>query len=79
MTEQLPAFYNLPRGQRLMMLHLVETIRTKGESPTIQELADNFEMFPQNVHSMLKKLEKKGLITREKNAHRGITLPEAKS
>lgn len=71
-------YYNLPRGQRLMMEAIVANIEKKGESPTLQELADKFGMEVPNVHSMLRKLETKGFITRERNAHRGITLMESK-
>lgn len=74
MTET--PFYNMTGAQREIMELIVSSIDARGMSPTLQELADATKRTPQNVRKTLIRLEERGFITREKHAHRGITLKE---
>jgi len=52
-----------------------DKIRNRGYGPTVREIGDNFQISsPNGVMCHLKALEKKGLITREKNMSRAIQL-----
>lgn len=70
-------YYNMTGIQRETMENIVKSIQEKGQSPTLQELADATGRKVQHVHKTLKRLEALGHIKRDKNAHRGITLTEA--
>lgn len=52
-----------------------DKIRNRGYGPTVREIGDHFQISsPNGVMCHLKALEKKGLITREKNMSRAIQL-----
>jgi repressor LexA len=52
-----------------------EKIRNRGYGPTVREIGENFGIrSPNGVMCHLKALEKKGLITRERNMSRAIQL-----
>ncbi len=52
-----------------------DKIRGRGYGPTVREIGDHFQISsPNGVMCHLKALEKKGLITREKNMSRAIQL-----
>ena len=52
-----------------------EKIRNRGYGPTVREIGDKFKISsPNGVMCHLKALEKKGLIEREPNMSRAITL-----
>ncbi len=52
-----------------------DKIRNRGYGPTVREIGDNFQISsPNGVMCHLKALEKKGLITREKNMSRASQL-----
>ena len=77
--SDLPPYYNMTSHQRAVMEAIVKSIHEKGESPTLQELAEATGREFQNVHKTVKRLEELGFISRKKNALRGITLMEAKT
>ncbi len=79
MTGQLPPFYNMPAPQRAIMEFIVRNIQEKGESPTIQEIADETGREPPNVLKTLRVMERRGFIKREERAVRGITLNQVQS
>ena len=67
-------FYNLPDKQRQALHFIVRYIDEKGQSPTHSEIADALDILPQQAHTILNALEKKGKIKRNKGAHRSIEI-----
>ncbi len=67
----------LTERQREVYDFIRDKIRTRGYGPTVREIGGNFEISsPNGVMCHLKALEKKGLISREPNMSRAITLAE---
>jgi len=65
MTERQQSVYEFIRDK----------IRSRGYGPTVREIGENFGIkSPNGVMCHLKALEKKGLITRERNMSRAIQL-----
>ena len=65
----------LTKRQKAVYEFIRDKIRTRGYGPTVREIGDNFGISsPNGVMCHLKALEKKGLITREKNMSRAIQL-----
>jgi len=65
LTERQQRVYEFIRGK----------IRNRGYGPTVREIGENFGIkSPNGVMCHLKALEKKGLITRERNMSRAIQL-----
>lgn len=67
-------FYNLPEGQRRVLHFIMRNIEDKGESPTLDEIATEFEYTKQYAKKVLDALEKKGRIKRDKHQQRSITI-----
>jgi len=66
---------NLTKRQKAVYEFIRDKIRNRGYGPTVREIGDNFDISsPNGVMCHLKALEKKGLITREKNMSRAIQL-----
>ncbi len=64
--------------QREVLDFISELMKNRGYGPTVREIGDAFEIAsPNGVMCHLKALEKKGLITREKNMSRAIQLTDA--
>ena len=68
--------YNLPARQREVLHFIVRNIEDKQESPTVREIAMGLDMADQQVSTLLKALEEKGRIKRDKYKHRSITILE---
>ena len=67
----------LTKRQKLVYEFIRDKIRHRGYGPTVREIGDHFKIrSPNGVMCHLKALEKKGLITREKNRSRAIQLAE---
>ncbi|MEX0867423.1 MAG: transcriptional repressor LexA [Pirellulales bacterium] len=65
----------LTQRQKAVYEFIRDKIRNRGYGPTVREIGDNFDISsPNGVMCHLKALEKKGLITREKNMSRAIQL-----
>ena len=65
----------LTTRQREVYDFLREKIRSRGYGPTVREIGTHFNISsPNGVMCHLKALEKKGLITREPNMSRAITM-----
>jgi|TARA_B110000196_G_C20887831_1_gene539839 repressor LexA len=65
----------LTKKQKLVYEFLRDKIRNRGYGPTVREIGEHFEIrSPNGVMCHLKALEKKGLISREKNMSRAIHL-----
>lgn len=65
----------LTRRQKGVYEFIRNKIRTRGYGPTVREIGEQFEIrSPNGVMCHLKALEKKGLISREKNMSRAIRL-----
>lgn len=65
----------LTQRQREVYQFIREKIRHRGYGPTVREIGTQFKISsPNGVMCHLKALEKKGLITREPNMSRAITL-----
>lgn len=65
----------LTKRQRDVYRFIREKIRNRGYGPTVREIGAKFEIAsPNGVMCHLKALEKKGLINREPNMSRAITL-----
>ncbi len=65
----------LTKRQREVYEFIREKIRSRGYGPTVREIGAQFGISsPNGVMCHLKALEKKGLITREPNMSRAITL-----
>lgn len=68
-------FDTLTKKQRLVYNFIRDKIQNRGYGPTVREIGDHFDISsPNGVMCHLKALEKKGLITREENKSRAITL-----
>jgi repressor LexA len=68
----------LTTRQREVLDFIREKIRGRGYGPTVREIGEEFDILsPNGVMCHLKALEKKGLITREPNMSRAITLTDA--
>lgn len=68
----------LTHRQREVFDFIRSKIRGRGYGPTVREIGGEFQIkSPNGVMCHLKALEKKGLITREPNRSRAITLTEA--
>ena len=66
---------SLTKRQKAVYEFIREKIRNRGYGPTVREIGDQFGIrSPNGVMCHLKALEKKGLITREKNMSRAIRL-----
>jgi len=66
---------NLTKRQKSVYEFIRDKIRTRGYGPTVREIGDQFKIrSPNGVMCHLKALEKKGMITREKNMSRAIRL-----
>ncbi len=64
--------------QREVLDFISDLMKNRGYGPTVREIGDAFEIAsPNGVMCHLKALEKKGLITREKNMSRAIQLTDA--
>lgn len=67
----------LTKRQREVYEFIREKIHTRGYGPTVREIGSQFNISsPNGVMCHLKALEKKGLITREPNMSRAITLTD---
>jgi len=67
----------LTKKQKSVYEFIRDKIRHRGYGPTVREIGDHFKIrSPNGVMCHLKALEKKGLITREKNRSRAIQLAE---
>ncbi|HVC95947.1 MAG TPA: transcriptional repressor LexA [Pirellulales bacterium] len=65
----------LTNRQREVYEFIRDKIRNRGYGPTVREIGGQFDISsPNGVMCHLKALEKKGLITREPNMSRAITL-----
>src|ERR1700682_1866956 len=65
----------LTKRQREVYQFIREKIRHRGYGPTVREIGTQFRISsPNGVMCHLKALEKKGLISREPNMSRAITL-----
>jgi repressor LexA len=65
----------LTKRQKSVYEFIRKQIRSRGYGPTVREIGDQFEIrSPNGVMCHLKALEKKGLISREKNRSRAIRL-----
>ncbi len=65
----------LTERQRNVYKFIREKIRGRGYGPTVREIGDRFAIkSPNGVMCHLKALERKGLITRERNMSRAISL-----
>lgn len=65
----------LTKRQKAVYEFLRDKIRTRGYGPTVREIGEQFKIrSPNGVMCHLKALEKKGMITREKNMSRAIRL-----
>lgn len=70
---------SLTKRQQEIYDFLKDRILNRGYGPTVREIGDYFGIkSPNGVMCHLKALEKKGLISRESNMSRAITLSEAK-
>ncbi|MEE9602721.1 MAG: transcriptional repressor LexA [Thermoguttaceae bacterium] len=68
-------FENVTKRQRAVYEFIRKLIRGRGYGPTVREIGQNFGISsPNGVVCHLKALEKKGLITRQANQSRAITL-----
>jgi len=68
-------FENVTKRQRAVYEFIRKLIRGRGYGPTVREIGKNFGISsPNGVVCHLKALEKKGLITRQANQSRAITL-----
>ena len=66
---------DLTKRQKAVYEFIRDKIRNRGYGPTVREIGDNFKIrSPNGVMCHLKALEKKGVITREKNMSRAIRL-----
>lgn len=66
---------DLTTRQRMIFDHLLDFLGAHGYPPTVREIAEFFGMRSTNgVHEHLVALEKKGYISREGKASRGLTL-----
>jgi repressor LexA len=66
---------SLTMRQREVYDFIREKIRSRGYGPTVREIGSHFDISsPNGVMCHLKALEKKGLINREPNMSRAITL-----
>ena len=67
----------LTKRQRQVYEFIRDKIQNRGYGPTVREIGAEFQISsPNGVMCHLKALEKKGLITREPNMSRAITLQE---
>ncbi|MCE9545864.1 MAG: transcriptional repressor LexA [Planctomycetia bacterium] len=65
----------LTKRQKTVYEFIRDKIRNRGYGPTVREIGDEFDISsPNGVMCHLKALEKKGLISREKNMSRAIQL-----
>ena len=65
----------LTERQQRVYEFIRDKIRNRGYGPTVREIGENFAIkSPNGVMCHLKALEKKGLITRERNMSRAIQL-----
>lgn len=65
----------LTKRQKAVYDFIRDKIRNRGYGPTVREIGDEFNIrSPNGVMCHLKAIEKKGLITREKNMSRAINL-----
>jgi repressor LexA len=65
----------LTERQQRVYAFIREKIHSRGYGPTVREIGENFGIkSPNGVMCHLKALEKKGLITRERNMSRAIQL-----
>ena len=68
----------LTKRQQEVYDFIIERIRTRGYGPTVREIGTNFEIrSPNGVMCHLQALVKKGLITREPNMSRAISVVRA--
>ncbi len=68
-------FDRLTQKQREVYDFIRDKIRSRGYGPTVREIGSHFDISsPNGVMCHLKALEKKGLISREPNMSRAITL-----
>ncbi|MHB1033475.1 MAG: transcriptional repressor LexA [Pirellulales bacterium] len=68
-------FEQLTDRQRNVYKFIREKIRGRGYGPTVREIGDKFAIkSPNGVMCHLKALERKGLISRERNMSRAISL-----
>jgi len=71
----MPDFEQLTKRQKAVYDFIREKIRGRGYGPTVREIGSNFGIqSPNGVMCHLRALEKKGLISREPNMSRAITL-----
>lgn len=69
------SFENVTRRQQAVYEFIRKKIRQRGYGPTVREIGRHFGIgSPNGVVCHLKALEKKGLITREPNMSRAISL-----
>ncbi|GAA4427357.1 MULTISPECIES: transcriptional repressor LexA [Bremerella] len=65
----------LTKRQKDVFLFIRDKIQSRGYGPTVREIGEQFEISsPNGVVCHLKALERKGLISREKNMSRAIQL-----
>ena len=67
----------LTKRQKAVYEFIRDKIRHRGYGPTVREIGDHFQIrSPNGVMCHLKAIEKKGLISREKNMSRAIHLSQ---
>ena len=67
----------LTTRQREVLDFIRDKMKARGYGPTVREIGEEFDiMSPNGVMCHLKALEKKGIITREPNMSRAITLTD---
>lgn len=70
---------SLTPRQKSIYLYIKEKIQSRGYGPTVREIGQEFEInSPNGVMCHLKALQKKGLIHREPNMSRAISIFESK-
>lgn len=68
-------YETLTKRQKAVYEFIKDKIRNRGYGPTVREIGEEFDISsPNGVMCHLKALEKKGLISREKNMSRAIQL-----
>lgn len=64
----------LTKKQQELLSFINKYLNTNLQMPTLKEIADNFSVSPVAIHYQLQAMQKKGLLTINSNASRGIIL-----
>ena len=65
----------LTSRQTEILAALREYQRKHGYPPSLRELADHFQVYPNTIRDHLRALARKGFLTREPNRSRGLSVP----